>query len=643
MKLVTATATSGFFQPQPVVPNQYRDDVALRRAVSLFTPPETMATLAPDLERFGNLVLSREVLAHVVNAEHDLPYVIGSGFTAFGHPNADALVTSSGWKELQDIGIREQIVGRGYDHGLGPYARLAQYYKLHLWNPSSAVVTCPSAMQDGAINVLARDLLARPDMDSSQRSVFTRALERLLSNDPREAWTSGQWMTERPGGSDVAGTETVATLNGPATRATDVDGLPLGPWSVSGFKWFSSATDCGCVVLLAKTDTGGGSLSCFFAPTRKIVNDGCDVEMNGIRISRLKNKLGTKALPTAEVEVKDMRAWMIGEEGSGVKMISTLLNITRFYNAGECDRWLSEALGLHTVSAVGFLGRSLGVVRAFARVRPFPSLKPPHNKLVDRPLFAKTIAGVTLQYRADLLFTGLVAALLGASDSASQSYSPLVPDDHHQSLLLLRILTPVVKAYTAKHAIAGVQECMESLGGVGYMENVESPEMNLARIFRDTNVLAIWEGTTDVLSTDTVKVLHHGRDGHKVLAALDSWFEHALPAGSRLHGDEKAAVHAGWKALRADIPKDKEHALSEGREILRRIGDLVCAALLVVDAERDGDEVAAACATRFAHTRLAAYVPATSAAGNNWHAVTKEDMKIAFDGHPVAEKHHPKL
>jgi alkylation response protein AidB-like acyl-CoA dehydrogenase len=117
----------------------------------------------------------------------------------------------------------------------------------------------------------------------------------------------------------------------PDVAATDIDGNPLGPWQVDGFKWFSSATDCGCVVLLAKTDKGG--LSCFFAPTRKVV-DG-KVEMNGIRIQRLKNKLGTKALPTAEVEVKGLRAWLIGEEGRGIPVIATLLNVTRFYNAGK--------------------------------------------------------------------------------------------------------------------------------------------------------------------------------------------------------------------------------------------------------------------------------------------------------------------
>ena len=136
-------------------------------------------------------------------------------------------------------------------------------------------------------------------------------------------------MTERAGGSDVQGTQTVATWAGP-TSETDIDSNALGPWSVSGFKWFSSATDCGCVMLLAQTTRG---LSCFFAPTRKLVNG--KEEMNGIRIQRLKNKLGTKALPTAELELKGMRAWLVGEEGRGVPVISTILNVTRYYNVGE--------------------------------------------------------------------------------------------------------------------------------------------------------------------------------------------------------------------------------------------------------------------------------------------------------------------
>lgn len=204
-------------------------------------------------------------------------------------------------------------------------------------------------MQDGAVAVLQRELArisvvpyssfpAHDFLDTQARLVFARALDRLLSRDPRIAWTSGQWMTERGGGSDVRGTETVATWVGASDAAidgTDTDLLPLGPWRIDGFKWFSSATDCGMAILLAQTAKG---VSCFFAPTRRLVRDrtGNGVEtMNGIRIQRLKNKLGTRALPTAELELRDMRAWLIGKEGEGVKNISAMLTVTRAYNASK--------------------------------------------------------------------------------------------------------------------------------------------------------------------------------------------------------------------------------------------------------------------------------------------------------------------
>ena len=186
-------------------------------------------------------------------------------------------------------------------------------------------------MQDGAASVISGQL-ARVDLDLQTRKVLSSAYERLVSYDPTKAWTSGQWMTERAGGSDVSGTETVATLIGATNESTSVDGQPLGKWSVDGFKWFSSATDSQMAVLLARSPEG---LSCFFAPTRRLSSNSGTSELNGIRIQRLKSKLGTRALPTAELELCGMRAWLLGEEGNGVKVISRMLNITRLHNAGE--------------------------------------------------------------------------------------------------------------------------------------------------------------------------------------------------------------------------------------------------------------------------------------------------------------------
>lgn len=130
------------------------------------------------------------------------------------------------------------------------------------------------------------------------------AYRRLTSRDPKQFWTSGQWMTERTGGSDVGNTETIAQKG------------PNGEWQVSGFKWFSSATDADMTMLLARIvddkgnySEGSRGLSLFFA---RIKDDHTHSKLNGVRIHRLKNKMGTKALPTAELELDGMKAQLVG-------------------------------------------------------------------------------------------------------------------------------------------------------------------------------------------------------------------------------------------------------------------------------------------------------------------------------------------
>ncbi len=626
MPPAAATSTTGFFQVQPIVLNQWDEDTGLARAAGLFLPPQLAATLQPKLRAFAADVITPQIYDWIANAEHDLPYIAGSGFTAFGNPSPNSLVTSDGWKQLQNFGLKEGIVATGYEHGLAAYARVYQALRLYLWCASAALVTCPSAMQDGAIAVLLREMLKDgeapgypAEMQDARRKVFDNALARLMSRDPSYAWTSGQWMTERAGGSDVAGTETVALWAGPDASATDIDGNPLGPWTVDGFKWFSSATDCGCVLFLAKTDDTG-RLSCFFAPTRKYVNGR--EEMNGIRMQRLKNKLGTKTLPTAELELRGMRAWLVGEEGRGVAQISTVLNITRLYNA---------------MCSSGQLGRGLAIVRSFARVRTLPSKKAPENVLREVPLFAKSLAGVAVMHRADTLLTHFVAALVGADDHPTSPHAAIIPRDPGAVGALVRIVTPITKAYTAKHAVWGVQECMESLGGVGYMENTENQEMNLARLFRDVNVLAIWEGTTDVLSTDTIKVLR-GKSGLTVTETLSEWIEHALALGTAgALEEEKAAIRSAWARTRDTVGRvSVDEALSRGRHILWQLGDILSATLLVADAQRDGDATATEIARRFVTHHPVFRLHREPGA---WRDETAWDKKILFagDANPALE------
>jgi alkylation response protein AidB-like acyl-CoA dehydrogenase len=283
-------------------------------------------------------------------------------------------------------------------------------------------------MQDGAASLLKSHIAAPSTLDPIKQEVFTKAFESLTSR-AENAWTSGQWMTERSGGSDVSGTETIAIYSPEITSAnesTQVNGLPLGPWVIDGFKWFSSATDSQMSIALAQTP---GGLSTFYIPMNRTTAEGAN-ELNGISISRLKNKLGTKALPTAELELKGARGFLVGEEGNGIREISAVLNITRIHTAA---------------TAIGLWGRGLAIGKAFTKVRHLTGKGKP-RLLKDVPLHVKTMADVTLSYRANLLFLHFTVYLLGISDqplgSPTSQQSPasdyLRPKTSEDLRLLLR-------------------------------------------------------------------------------------------------------------------------------------------------------------------------------------------------------------
>lgn len=371
-------------------------------------------------------------------------------------------------------------------------------------------------MQDGAAGVLLKQLSGSSlTSNATERIIFEKAFIRLTLRDPAEAWTSGQWMTEPAGESDVSGTQTTASYEPTVDQGiTDLDRNPLGPWVLRGFKWFTSATDSDMAIILAKTKTG---LSIFYAPTKLQTREPLKQDvtlLNGIYVRRLKSKLGTRAVPTAELELESVRGYLVGKEGDGIREIAHMLNITRVNNAVTC---------------MGFYGRAIAISKAFASARNMIGKGSTRN-LTTIPLHVHTMAQHQLIYRAQMAMTFFVVYLLGISERdysyvglttiATERLKPATTEDVD---FLLRLFTPVNKAVTAKAAIAGVQEFLESLGGIGYLENEESPEFNIARLYRDVNVCSIWEGTTDILGTDFIKVVK-GRRGSETLLAMDRWF-----------------------------------------------------------------------------------------------------------------------
>lgn len=207
-----------------------------------------------------------------------------------------------------------------------------------------------------------------------------------------------------------------------------------------------------------------------------------------------------------------------------------------------------------------------------------------------------------------------ISATPNVSNSAQQYITTSVDNELPQYLLpsggpgavsaLFRMITPLAKAITAKASVAVLGECMESLGGVGYLENEEYGGMNVQRLYRDVNVLSIWEGTSNVLAVEIVRALLSRTDaasGTRGFNVMGDWIEsnlgmgYNLPIGGSRDILERCKVKtwASWTQLERRIGgRSREELVAGGRELVGWLGYVVCAVLLIVDARRDGDVIA---------------------------------------------------
>lgn len=427
-------------------------------------------------------------------------------------------------------------------------------------------------MTDGAALILTQEI-ARKKLPPSHP--FQKTLAHLLSRGD-DLWTSGQWMTERAGGSDVQNTETWAfhtpLTSNSATAATpnDIDG---GEYLIRGFKFFSSATDANVSLMLAKT-APSGKLSTFLAPLRTTAKDtdgsGKAREVtNGVRIHRLKNKLGTKELPTAELELHDMRAHLVGDLDKGVQTIAPLLNITR----------------AHTfIGSLGGWRRAISIAKAFARARTTVG-----EPLWLIPMHLRLTADMEGRHRAAMevgFFTVAVMNVVengGVTTDAGLKLEHL-PKPGNEATVVFRCLTALAKAVVSKMAIIGIQECQEAMGGVGYMDEADEPEFNISRILRNSLVNSIWEGTTNVLASEFVRVLVRG-DNFSVFAG---WVDRVL--GLVGAGELRDALTEAWGVFKGKIHSmETSMVLADGRRAMFSFAWILHGLLLVLDAQRDGD------------------------------------------------------
>ncbi|KAK9358078.1 hypothetical protein V1504DRAFT_397684 [Lipomyces starkeyi] len=591
-------------RPTPTLENPYRDDVAFARLLELYLPAEVKKRADGELNGLAEAAVSEQAMNWVADTERNPPTV--QHWDSWG-VKKDELVTSQGWKELWRLGKVERLAALpSLTNDYEGYARIIQVLKLHLFSPASATSNFHLILSDG-VGTLLRTHLSDSKIDEATRALFQHAYDRLTSPVPEKGWTSGLWMTEPAGGSDLTPTETTATYSplGPDDKSTDADGFPLGPWVLNGFKWFSTSTEGSMAVAVAKTEKG---LSAFYVPMRRAVtkNGVAGVELNGVRIRRLKNKMGTKGLPTGELELNGMRGYLIGKEGKGINEIGVVLNITRIHLA---------------MVSVGYAGRGLSVARAFARVRKVAR----GTRLSSVPLHMKTLAKAHVTYRAHLALCMFIAALLGRTEQPAASLPDLVPANAQEASALLRLLGSVAKA-TATMDCVGVLQCsMESLGGVGYLENDEMG-MNVARVLRDCTAILIGEGTTDVIATDVVKVLK-GPIGSFVVQAYGRWVESSLPKKESL-APEATIITQQWSELQTALSSNSaEFITRNAREIMQLVAKLTSGILLLADAARDDNALAVEVARRWIQ-------PPTLLSGSGVERELLLDQEIVFGDQP---------
>ncbi|MFL5270936.1 MAG: acyl-CoA dehydrogenase family protein, partial [Anaeromyxobacteraceae bacterium] len=234
-----------FYQDAPRLLNGFDDDALLREYLALRLPAPLLAELEPELRHLGALAVGRLLDLQAADRGAEPRHV---PFDAWGR-RVDRIELTPLWREAAALAARHGLVATAYERRHGARSRLVQFALLHVVEPSLDMYACPLAMTDGA---------ARTLLDAGDAALVARAVPRLTSRDPARAWTSGQWMTERTGGSDVGLTETLAR---------QADG---GTMRLYGTKWFTSATTSQMALTLARPENnppGGRGLALFYLET----------------------------------------------------------------------------------------------------------------------------------------------------------------------------------------------------------------------------------------------------------------------------------------------------------------------------------------------------------------------------------------
>jgi putative acyl-CoA dehydrogenase len=447
----------------------------------------------------------------------------------YGH-RVDTVDFHPAWHELMGIGVGHELHCSPWKDPR-PGAHVARGAAFMCFSQAEAGVGCPISMTYSVIPALR----TQPELAAEWEPRFlSSTYDPSNAPAPRKAGAlAGMGMTEKQGGTDVRANTTVARpVNG---------GGPGAEYELTGHKWFMSAPQCDAFLVLAQAD---GGISCFLFP--RWTPDG---ERNRFRLQRLKDKLGNRSNASSEVEFDSASAWLVGDEGAGVRTIIEMVNHTRL----DC------VLG-------GATGMRVGVAQAIHHATHRSVFG---RELAEQPLMRNVLADLAIESEA---------ATIGALRLARAYDEALAGDEKAQSFK--RIANAVLKYWVCKRAVIHAGEALECLGGNGYVE-----ESGMPRLFRESPLNSIWEGSGNVQCLDVLRAMV------KSPTALEAFFAEVQEGAV---AEPRLAVFAA--ALRDELPGDLETIEARARRVVEKMALALQASLLV----RYGDEATADafCASR---------------------------------------------
>ncbi|WP_308257669.1 acyl-CoA dehydrogenase family protein [Pseudonocardia lacus] len=422
----------------------------------------------PFLADLARLVTSEEAREHAVLANTNPPVL--HTYDRYGH-RIDEVEFHPSWHWLMTNAVGWGLHGAPWGQEPGTGAHVARAAGFYLASQLEAGHGCPISMSYAAVPALRHD----PELAAVyEPGLLSLSYEfGLVEPAGKTGLLAGMSMTEKQGGSDVRAISSRAT---PTAEGT---------YRITGHKWFTSAPMNDLFLTLAQAP---GGLTCFVLP--RVLPDGT---RNGIRLQRLKDKLGNRSNASAEIEYADATGWRLGEEGRGVRTIIDMVSMTRL----DCVLGSSALIRAALSEATHHIAHR----HAFG------------SALADKPLMQTVVADMALESEAA---TALGMRLAGAVDRGEHD--------------LLRLALPAAKYLVCKRTPTVVAEALECLGGNGYIEDSGMP-----RLYREAPLNSVWEGSGNVTALDVLRALNHGSGPVDAVLAeveaakgLDRWFDRGI-------------------------------------------------------------------------------------------------------------------